>query len=143
MPTWNELRPGHLLSANLEAERALLAHIPMDDCVAESPHAQAARLKQNSPGCGWPWLAASLRLRQNIEDARTLPGSLGLDFQDTWVQYGRVLQVGAGARLRRPFRVSRSELARRVYSMGHWQGVPEEAGGDPHAAPVAATCVEV
>ena len=39
-----------------------IGHCPLDDSIAESPHARAAHVKQHTRACLWEWLALTGRL---------------------------------------------------------------------------------
>lgn len=56
-------------TARLKQEIRSLSLIPLDDSVAESPHAIGGRLMQHSRASKWPWVASTMRLEQNLADA--------------------------------------------------------------------------
>jgi len=94
--------------------------VPMDDTVAEAPHAAAARIQKAARGCSWPWLASTMRLEQNIADARQLPAACNASLQCEWMRYTSLLQVGKGRQRSRPQRIKPSVFQSRVYTMSHW-----------------------
>ncbi len=61
-----------------------LADTPIDDSVAEHPHAQAKREMQRARACTFNWLAASQRMKENISDVEALCQATGRDFQRAW-----------------------------------------------------------
>lgn len=84
----DEIRPdGSGLSARLFDEVRSLQLVPMDDSVCESPHAAAEAIKTKSRACSWYWLAATMRLRQNLNDLRQLPSALGTDLNKDWLRF--------------------------------------------------------
>lgn len=86
-------------SARLKQEVRSLALIPLDDSIAESPHAIASRLMQSSRGAKWPWVASTLRLKQNLCDAREIPDAVDQSFSHLWRVHTSVLK-GPSARAR-------------------------------------------
>ena len=66
-----QLRPdGSGASQLLMQEVQVLTALPMDDSVAESPHAQGNAIARQAHRCGFAWVASSMRLKQNISDAK-------------------------------------------------------------------------
>jgi hypothetical protein len=127
------LPDGSNISPALEMERRKIAEIPLDDSICEGPHARAAHVKQGSHGCTWEWLAASLRLRQNLDDMASLPPVLNHNIQGDWDTYKRILQVGGGLQTYRNKRVTTKTLANCVYRMSHfldWSELAEVADAD-------------
>jgi hypothetical protein len=118
------------LSPELQIEQRGIAGIPLDDSIAESPHARAAHLKGHSHGCSWEWMASSMRLEQNLSDLRALPSIVDFDVQREWSAYTRILQKSGGVRGLRAKRMKRQELVRQVYHMSDWL----ETSGDPPLA---------
>ncbi len=80
------------LGKHLEREIQGLRDIPLHDVICEAPHAAANRVGMVSRRSRWPWLASSIRLDQNLGDARSLPARTGLDLQLTWNTWKSVLQ---------------------------------------------------
>lgn len=83
---------GTNMSERLHREVESLAAIPLDDSVAEGPHARAHQQMRHATGARWPWIASSMRLKQNLEDAFSMPAALGVDLDTFWASYTTVLQ---------------------------------------------------
>ena len=87
---------GGPVAPELEAERRLLAMLPLDDAVAEGPHAVAHGIAAKAPGCKLPWLASSAEpsggLQQMSRDCRLFV----LSQQGGWGWWG----VRGGSRCR-------------------------------------------
>ena len=75
---------GEPMSPQLRQLRDTVGAMPMDDKVAEGPHARASDIGRRANASKWPWQAASMRLEQNIRDHKDYFNELGFDFQDTW-----------------------------------------------------------
>lgn len=67
-----ELPPGILRDA---VNR--LKDIPTDGAVAEGPHARGMRVGQASRAARWYWIASTMRLTPNINDARPIIDRVG------------------------------------------------------------------
>ena len=104
--------------ASLKLQRAVesISSIPFDDSVAESPHAAGNHIGRFSHGSAFPWVASSMRLKQNIEDVKTWCGALQLDWKQEWLMYSSLLQT---SRPDRPLRIPASEFYNRFYFMSH------------------------
>ena len=72
------------MSPELEAERNSIAMLSLDDNVAEKPHGGVKREHEHSPAASWEWIAATMKLLQNLYDVRLLVARLGLDLQSEW-----------------------------------------------------------
>lgn len=83
---------GSNVAPRLQREIDSLALIPMDDSVAEGPHARASRHMAHSRAAKWPWVAATMRLDQNLEDAKSVPPAVGSDLQALWSSYKSVVR---------------------------------------------------
>lgn len=113
---------GSGISEELRNELLSLAAIPLDDSVAEGPHASANRHMSHSRAAKWPWVASTMRLAQNLEDARDLPAAAGIDTSAAWTMYKTVVR---GPSYRGPRRgrvaygahVSLADFQKRVYNM--------------------------
>lgn len=122
------------VSPRLEAAIGSLAMVPFDDGINEGPHAQAHRLAQHARRAGWPWVAASMRLKQNIQDARVLAPSLDLPLKVVWSTWTSVLRVGGD--LRRGQRIKRQKFIDYIYRMSFCHEAPlrpKVDGEDGHA----------
>ena len=60
------LAGGGAMTARLQQEVMWLRQVPMDDSVAESPHAQARFCELHARGSRFGWQAATQRLKQNL-----------------------------------------------------------------------------
>ena len=83
----------------------ILKHIPFDDSIAEGPHAIGNRLSSHGRNTGYVWQASSMRLNQNITDARQYSMALKCDLQQLWNSHSSVLQTRPKA-LHRPLRIA-------------------------------------
>ena len=115
-----------------------LREIPIDDSIAESPHACARRQELHSRAGKFGWHASSQRLDQNLRDCQAIVPLLPQSLQWLWHAYRRVPNMRKpGQDLRIPLRA----LEKKIY---HLQGeppsgwdvnfaeefVPEGGGGD-------------
>ena len=89
------LKPGELLRDHVDSVRPdgtgissllqswidMLRAIPMDDSIAEAPHAVGNRLGRAAPRSGIAWAASSMRLTQNLDDVKLHSQALGTDLQ--------------------------------------------------------------
>ena len=81
------------IDPRLQSEITSLARIPLDDSVGESPHAKAKAIAQRAAGCDFPWVSATMRVRQNIADIRTIAPTLeSFDLQEIWGRSSSVIQ---------------------------------------------------
>lgn len=105
------------MSDELRREVDSLAAIPLDDSAAESPHAVAHRLMGHSRAATWPWVAATMRLDQNLRDAREVPAFVDSSFDDLWASHTNVLR-GPSSRARyQTKKVNAKQLQANVYLM--------------------------
>ena len=61
-----ETEAGALQHREFQIALAEIRNIPFDDSHCESPHARATRVGSASRRSAWPWIASSVRLKQNI-----------------------------------------------------------------------------
>ena len=61
---------------------------------AETPHAVFGGEQTRSRGAHFPWIAASARIEQNLNDMRTIATSIGIPLQVLWDSFKSILQVG-------------------------------------------------
>lgn len=125
------------ISPMLGHEIESLARIPLDDAVGESPHARGKDISMRARGSDFPWVAASMRIDQNLEDIHTVGMSLdSIDLQREWDNRAAVIQRPKYQS--RPRRVSNAELLRKVYKLSHFGIVGPMAvhGGGPHSGRV-------
>ena len=93
----------------LERETHSLRMIPLDDAVNEGPHAKAKRVGNHSRRARCPWIAASMRLQQNLDDIERLARETGEELQQHWLRYKAVLPGGPG--------MSRKVFQERLYTL--------------------------
>lgn len=105
------------MSERLKGEVASLGAIPMDDTAAESPHAAAHRLMRHGPASRWPWVAASMRLEQNLADAESLPASVGVELEDCWRTHTSIMRKPSSKLPDRPLKRQPTKLQQDVYCM--------------------------
>lgn len=115
------LKDGSGMSPRLRAAVETLARVPLDDCVCEGPHAQAKRIKMPAAAAKWAWVAASMRLTQNLEDCRgALEVHSSAAFRSAWTAWATVVQPAEKSR-RFP-KMKPKELRRRLYRLDHLLG---------------------
>jgi hypothetical protein len=106
------------------SSRAVLAimdefkEYPMDDTVGEGPHSIAKRQMDHCHRSKWPWVAASCRAPQNLDDIDFLLPAVEADIQTEWNRYKSVLQLTTQAS-RRNIKIPRRDFENRVYRMQH------------------------
>ena len=121
----------------LRMELKGLEALPMDDSIGEGPHAKAKRIKDHSKASTWHWTAATMRLKQNLDDVAELVPALDENLTLLWCKYQSILQVEA-RKLRRSVKVSRKVFADRLYRMSVcFDDIPEvfDGGHDQDEAP--------
>ena len=126
------------LRAEIEAIRA----IPFDDGINEGPHARAKRLQVHSRGSKFPWQASSMRLAQNLADARESLDSVEGDFAPLWYAWKSVVKVGGNMAMPK---VSDKRFLEMLYRMSFCtelvgglrdpRGLPRGSGGGPGPGP--------
>ena len=109
----------HGVSAMLKAECASIAMIPLDDTVAEAPHATAKQLLDHAKATRWPFLAATMNLDANLQVVQELPAVVDCDVPDLWRRYKSVLQTNPH-HLGRPKRMKKKRFADRLYRLNHF-----------------------
>lgn len=115
------------MSPRLQAAVETLTLVPLDDCVCEGPHAQAKRLKMPASSAKWPWVASSMRLKQNIAMCRELPQQTNASLRVVWTSWGTVVQ---SARKSKRFpKMKPMEMRRLLYRLDHLQGFSVGAAG--------------
>lgn len=85
------IETGRVDSADLRTEINVLRHIPMDDTVAERPHAIAKHHGLNARAGKWPWVASSCRHTEALNTVDELE-HLGGDLQTEWNRFKSLLQ---------------------------------------------------
>ena len=139
------LRPGELLRNHIDCVRPdgtgisrllqswvdMLQAIPMDDSIAEAPHAIGNRLGRAAPRSGIAWAASSMRLTQNLQDVKLHSQALGADLQQLWLKHSSILQT-QHHKLDRPVRIPPKEFQERLYMLGRFAAANPS---DVHAEP--------
>lgn len=108
---------GSGMSDKLAAAVASLGWVPLDDCIAEGPHAQAKRIKLPAAAGKWPWVASTMRLAQNIEACHTLTAETATSLRVVWSSWATVVQPPQ--RSKRFPRMTPKALQRRLYRLDH------------------------
>lgn len=116
---------GSNMSPRLAAAVSPLAWSPLDDCVCEGPHAQAKRIKSPASSAKWTWVAASMRLAQNIKDCRALPEQTATSLRAVWSNWASVVQPPSKAG--RTPRLKPRQLQRNLYRLDHVLGFRAQA----------------
>ena len=89
-----------------------IRHSCLDDTVNEGPHSQANKIQAHNFGASsWSWIASSMRLNHNLDEADELPTKIGTDIDTAWLHYKDVLPQR---------KVCRAEVGRAVYQMAQW-----------------------
>ena len=83
---------GSINDFELRKEVRALQSIPIDDSIAEGPHAAASRVKRAAPSADFPWIASTMRLTQNLKDVKEHTTD---ELQREWLSYKTILQVRA------------------------------------------------
>ena len=94
------LAEGGDLRPFLESKVRWLQDIPLDDSVAEAPHAARRRWELKARGSKFAWLASSHRLDQNLRDVSAMAPMLDVPLQCIWNEYLRVPSFQQDGRLR-------------------------------------------
>ena len=90
---------------------------PMDDSICETPHAVGNAIARHAKHCVFSWVAASLRLQQNLEDVKHWQHALKADLQSLWLRYGSILQSDP-RKQHQNVRITRKQFIHRLYHMG-------------------------
>jgi len=114
------------ISPRLQFEIDSTNDISCDDTIDEAPHSIMNRIVSDARNGNFAWQAATLRHKQNIQDARDIPAAVGADPQLLWNNYTSVLQVEP-RRFSRPYRCTRQVFEEKVYTWVHMDGF-----ADPH-----------
>lgn len=124
----------------------------LDDSLGEGPHAVCSRVMGHARSAKWPFVAATCRIGQNLQDVDDLAVATDSDLQTEWTRWSSILQTSPNL-AHRPVKIKRSEVERRIYFMEHCLNgavgdrVGQEDGnepgdgdepGSPHGAPDAA-----
>lgn len=112
---------GGNFSAMLRAEISGLEAVPMDDAIAEGPHAQAKQIKYRSKAASFAWISASMRLRQNVGDLELMPTAVKSTLRVEWAKHKSILQVDK-RKLNQNAKMSNPKFLNKVYRIGGFRG---------------------
>lgn len=117
-PEVDKLRDdGSGMSEKLLAAVRCLQGVPLDDSICEGPHAQAKRLKMPASAAKWAWIAASMRLGQNITDCQELPKETSTSLRAVWSGFSTVIQRASKATV--VPRIKYAQFQRLLYRLDH------------------------
>ncbi|CAK0908732.1 unnamed protein product, partial [Prorocentrum cordatum] len=108
---------GSNMSPSLQREVDSIMFAPLDDTIAEGPHALSRHQYLRARRATFPWIASSMRLDDNLIDVHDYATAIGANLDAQW--------DGATAILRPPGRISRSHSAVKD------GGDDDAGGGDP------------
>ena len=120
------------MSLQLKREIQSLCDVPFNDVVCEAPHAHAKRIGDSARRGSWAWLASSVRLKQNLEDAVLLPSMTGVDLQLVWNRWKSALQTSSKSSCRNK-KIKRKAFLHRVYRVGTVDGFDAPEANDDEA----------
>ena len=88
-------RMGEDGSMEQELEIAIdgLKAAPFDDSVAEGPHARWKKFQCHSKAATFEWMAATMRLRQNMCDYRDMWAAIDFDLDEAWCSYKNITKL--------------------------------------------------
>ena len=112
-------------------EISLLEAMPMDDSIAEYPHAKGKAATDRARHLKFAGLSSGMRLDQNLTDVYNYVSTVKADLQAEWMRYKQILQVKP-SKLGRNVRMSPKRFQECVYSMGMFQdqSAPGGSGTD-------------
>ena len=108
---------GGSVSDLLEEALRTFEAFPMDDSVCETPHAVGNAIARQSKHCAFSWVAASIRLKLNLQDVKTWRHAVRADIQSLWLRYASILQSDPRMQ-HRNVRIPRKQFIHRLYYMG-------------------------
>ena len=120
-----------------------LQRVPLNDSIAEGPHATMGRIIQSARSATWAWHASTLRLSQNLTDITEWQASLGFNVQQAWDAWSSILKVRRGEKrfLSRRVKKSKKKVIGDIYHMdfgfelepprAHGPPADDPAGGPP------------
>lgn len=121
--------PANGMSESLQAAVQGLGAVPLDDSVSEGPHAKAHRIARHSHRASWPWLASTMRIDQNLIDAREVAASVDADFKKLWCGVSSIVRVDGRYDLQNS-RMPKQRLLDYVYRMSFlFETRPDGGGG--------------
>ena len=118
---------GSNVSRELRKALVALENIPLDDSIAEEPHARAARLGLHARGAKFPWIAASMRTQQNVKDVESHPEALDRN----WRLWKSLMQTGHSRERNRNAKIMRAAYLQRIYHPSHLVGFQGPANDLP------------
>ena len=128
---------GSHISARLDIEIGAMAGTPMDDSIAEGPHAAVRRYCDHARHGSLEWIAATTRLTQNLQDLDLLPGATNLPLQHIWFHHKSLMQKPNSRRPHVNAKMNDRTFFSRVYKlsmlsgdMAAEDGPDEEEGSD-------------
>lgn len=130
------------MSPELAYRVKVLGDVPLDDSVAEGPHARMARLQIHSRRATWAWHASTMRLRQNLTDIKRFRGEGYEELQFLWDRWSTVLRPPTNDRRAslRALRRSRKAIENSLYHLDYnviIEDAPTGAQVLPIEAPLA------
>ena len=103
---------------------------PLDDAVAEGPHALVARHCQHSRHASWGWIASTTRLPQNLKDLKQLPSVVGVSLDSLWWRHKSLLPMPGSKRPHANVKMKDAEFYDNLYKLGLFAGdLPDAAAG--------------
>ena len=109
-----------------------LKRIPINDSLAEGPHAVFAKIMHRAMCSSWQWIAGTQRLNQNLADVQTFCGDDGSDnyFRKAWLLWKTVGRPDGRYKYRNK-RISQEAFYDNIYKMKHCRTYIEDNGGLP------------
>lgn len=108
---------GSGIQAPLRTEMKSLWDMPMNDAAAEGPRNIANVISQRSRHSSWPFVAASMRLQQNLQDVQDLIPATDSDLEGQWDAFKNILKK-PGRHALRPMRMKPKQFEQAVYHLG-------------------------
>lgn len=114
---------GSGMAPALKAEVESLRAIPLDDSVAEGPHAKAKRVQAHARGSRFPWVASTMRLSQNLEDATDMLDATDSELLPLWCAWKSVIRCGGRRQLQNK-RMGMRSFTDHLYRLSFCNGPP-------------------
>ena len=93
-----------------------LAAIPFDDGISEGPHARWRKQQMHAKRGSFEWIAASMRVDQNLADSRTMWRAINFNLDSAWCSWKSIVRL-PGRRQHRNRRCSWKVFVDRIYRM--------------------------
>ena len=119
-------------SAELQTWIDVIKRVPLDDSIAESPHASGNRLGRHGSASSFSWMASSMRLGQNLIDVIDHSQALGEDLDELWYASTSVLQTRKRG-LGRPMRCKPQVFRQQLYQLGRFTPPLQSGRGEAEA----------